>query len=44
MYKLHKHVQTNIRSIVKNCNVLSKDITVACEKMVIIYRQQEIAI
>ena len=37
-------MKINTRSVVKNCNVLSKDVNVSFETIVIIYRQQEIAI
>lgn len=41
---MHNCIGINTQTVVKNCNVFSKDVNVAFEKIVIIYRQQEIAI
>lgn len=41
---MHNCIEINTQTVVKNCNVFSKDVNVAFEKIVIIYRQQEIAI
>lgn len=41
---MHNCIEINTQTVVKKCNVFSKDVNVAFEKIVIIYRQQEIAI
>lgn len=44
MCKMHNCMKINTGTVVRNCNVLSKDVNVSFEMIVIIYRQQEIAI